>query len=151
MAQLVNVIGPIMAEPGLPAWRQTSFFPFRDASSTAGGTALRVAVDAPPTEAGVPSIAAAAVSNADGTVQLMVVNRQTAGTCSVEIDLSGFGELGTAEGTVLHDADPFASNTAEHPRRVQPRALAVDILDSIVMLELPAVSWSVITINTQQP
>ena len=28
LAQLVNVIAPIMTEPGGPAWRQTTFFPF---------------------------------------------------------------------------------------------------------------------------
>src|SRR5690606_18291070 len=33
LAQLVNVIAPIMTEPGGPAWRQTTFFPFAEASS----------------------------------------------------------------------------------------------------------------------
>ena len=28
LAQLVNVIAPIMTEPGGPAWRQTTFYPF---------------------------------------------------------------------------------------------------------------------------
>ena len=28
LAQLVNVIAPIMTEPGGPAWRQTTFHPF---------------------------------------------------------------------------------------------------------------------------
>ena len=45
LAQLVNVIAPIMTEPGGPAWRQTTFFPSRSAPvsraaahSTSGST-----------------------------------------------------------------------------------------------------------------
>ncbi len=37
LAQLVNVIAPIMTEPGGPAWRQTTFFPFAiDLAARAG-------------------------------------------------------------------------------------------------------------------
>ena len=51
LAQLVNVIAPIMTEPGGPAWRQTTFFPFavmsrlargRDPRAQAGLPELRV-------------------------------------------------------------------------------------------------------------
>lgn len=28
LAQLINAIAPIMTEPGGPAWRQTTFYPF---------------------------------------------------------------------------------------------------------------------------
>ena len=37
LAQLVNVIAPIMTEPGGPAWRQTTFFPFAITSRLAVG------------------------------------------------------------------------------------------------------------------
>jgi len=42
LAQLVNVIAPIMTEPGGPAWRQTTFFPFAATSRLAQGEALDV-------------------------------------------------------------------------------------------------------------
>ena len=42
LAQLVNVIAPIMTEPGGPAWRQTTFFPFAITSRLAVGQALDV-------------------------------------------------------------------------------------------------------------
>ena len=35
IAQLVNVIAPIMTEPGGAAWRQTIFYPYYFASATA--------------------------------------------------------------------------------------------------------------------
>ena len=47
LAQLVNVIAPIMTEPGGPAWRQTTFFPFAMTSRLAQGQALEVELDAP--------------------------------------------------------------------------------------------------------
>src|SRR5690606_30121195 len=41
-AQLVNVIAPIMTEPGGPAWRQTTFHPFARTAEAARGDVLRV-------------------------------------------------------------------------------------------------------------
>jgi len=41
LAQLVNVIAPIMTEPGGEAWRQTTFFPFSVTSRLAEGVVVR--------------------------------------------------------------------------------------------------------------
>ncbi len=45
LAQLVNVIAPIMTETGGPAWRQTIFYPFADFSNLGRGNVLRTHVD----------------------------------------------------------------------------------------------------------
>jgi alpha-N-arabinofuranosidase len=47
LAQLVNAIAPIRTEPGGPAWRQTIFYPFAQASRFACGQVLRAALAAP--------------------------------------------------------------------------------------------------------
>ena len=47
IAQLVNVIAPIRAEKGGPAWKPTIYYPYQFASLYGRGTALNVAVDAP--------------------------------------------------------------------------------------------------------
>ncbi len=47
LAQLVNVIAPIMTEPQGPAWRQTTFYPFAITSRLAQGDAVRLRVEAP--------------------------------------------------------------------------------------------------------
>ena len=47
LAQLVNVIAPIMTEPGGPRWRQTTFFPFAVTSELARGVALELKLDCP--------------------------------------------------------------------------------------------------------
>lgn len=45
IAQLVNVIAPIMTEPGGAAWRQTIYYPFQFASKFGRGTALALDVE----------------------------------------------------------------------------------------------------------
>ena len=47
LAQLVNVIAPIMTEPGGRAWKQTTFHPFALTSRHATGTVLQLAVESP--------------------------------------------------------------------------------------------------------
>jgi len=47
LAQLVNVIAPIMTEPGGPVWRQTTFFPFSITSRLASGEVIRPVIEAP--------------------------------------------------------------------------------------------------------
>ena len=45
LAQLVNVIAPIMTETGGPAWRQTIFHPFAQMSRLGRGKVLRTRVE----------------------------------------------------------------------------------------------------------
>ena len=46
-AQLVNVIAPILTEPGGPAWRQTIFHPFALTARHARGTVLQTPLNGP--------------------------------------------------------------------------------------------------------
>src|SRR5207244_11884871 len=45
LAQLVNVIAPIMTETGGPAWRQTIFYPFAQMSRLGRGRVLRIQLE----------------------------------------------------------------------------------------------------------
>src|SRR5690606_40006609 len=47
LAQLVNVIAPIVTEPGGRIWRQTTFHPFALTSRHAAGEVLRVELTTP--------------------------------------------------------------------------------------------------------
>ena len=47
LAQLVNVIAPIMTETGGPAWRQTIFHPFQHFSRLGRGRVLRTEINSP--------------------------------------------------------------------------------------------------------
>ncbi len=80
LAQLVNVIAPIMTEPGGAAWRQTTFHPFATAARLAKGESLRLNIDTEtmPTDAhgDVPAVTAAATVDPEtGALALFVTNR----------------------------------------------------------------------------
>jgi len=152
LAQLVNVIAPIMTEPGGPAWRQTTFFPFADASRLARGTALRPRLSSPEhstAEHGtVASIDSVAVLSENGdAIHVFAVNRNPGSSIDLEIDLRNLHpDTGTARAHLLHADDPYAKNTLERPERVTPKATSLIFEDTRAIVALPAVSWAVITI-----
>jgi alpha-N-arabinofuranosidase len=145
LAQLVNVIAPLTTEPGGPAWRQTTFFPFADVAGRARGQALRVHVDSPahPTEkyGQVDSLVAAATHNdADGDLVLFVANRSVAHPIELDLNLAGaFAGYVPVSHRVLHEADPHAANTARRPDAVAPRDVPV-----AAPLTLEPISWNVV-------
>ncbi|GGT86652.1 MULTISPECIES: arabinosylfuranosidase ArfA [Streptomyces] len=149
LAQLVNVIAPIMTEPGGPAWRQSTFFPFAQASRHGRGTVLDVRVDAP-THAtrrygDVPLLHATAVRNEDGGVTVFAVNRAQDRELPLEVALRGLELTRIVEHSVLADPDPEACNTAADPGRVVPRLVDGGALgDGVLEVALEPLSWNVI-------
>lgn len=153
LAQLVNVIAPIMTEPGGPVWRQTTFYPFAAASKLGRGTALRPRLLSPVHETAefgtVSSIDAVAVLSDDGTeLNIFAVNRDPHARVDLEIDLRTVNaQPDTAHATVLHDDDPYARNTLHDRERVSPSQLPIRFeTPDRAVVTLPAVSWSAITI-----
>ncbi|MFC5056162.1 alpha-N-arabinofuranosidase [Saccharothrix xinjiangensis] len=147
-AQLVNVIAPIRAEPGGPAWRQTTFHPFALTSRLARGQVLRTAVDAPtlPTArfGDVPVVDAVATRDDDGGTTVFAVNRHR--TEPVELRVPA-GDARTAEAWLLHDPDPSAANTEQDPDRVVPRPHRTEVADGVLRVVLPPVSWCAVTLG----
>ncbi|TDB71768.1 alpha-N-arabinofuranosidase [Micromonospora sp. KC723] len=150
LAQLVNVIAPIMTEPGGPAWRQTTFFPFSVTARAARGTALKVALDADATTTAaygaVPVVAAAAT--VDGcSVSVFLQNRHTTEATSVTIDLSAFAVSGTVTARGVWDEDVYAVNDVRDTERVRLRTNDTAALaDGVLTMELPPVSWTAVTV-----
>ncbi|MCM3695346.1 alpha-N-arabinofuranosidase [Microbacterium oleivorans] len=152
LAQLVNVIAPIMTEPGGPAWRQTTFFPFAETSRHARGVTLDVAVDAPDYETArfgrVPLVDAVATHDADsGATTVFAVNRSLEEEVVLEVDVSRLDASASLSARLLSDADIHARNTLEDPERVTLREVAVDRDGEVATLTLPAVSWVVVEIR----
>jgi len=109
-AQLVNIIAPILTEPGGRAWRQTIFHPFAQAARLARGRVLRLLVDSPlyATErfGEVPLLhATATYDDATGDLCVFAVNRSATEPMPLRVDLRGFGGLQVAEHSVLADED----------------------------------------------
>lgn len=126
IAQLVNVIAPIMTEPGGPAWRQTTFYPLLFASLHGRGLALNLAVKCPGYDAevadNVPYLDAAAVLSADGkSISFFLVNRHGKDALDVSFSLQGFGEAKVIDHqTITHD-DLEARNTLKSQNTVMPK------------------------------
>jgi alpha-L-arabinofuranosidase len=151
LAQLVNVIAPIMTEPDGPAWRQTTFFPFAEASKYGRGKVLRVNADSPAFETEkygtVDALHSVAVANEDGTFTVFAVNRDLESPLTLEIDLGSLGGLSDLNCSTLTDEDPDAKNTLAEPTRVAPVANGdITVKDSVAYVELPAMSWNTIRI-----
>ncbi len=149
LAQLVNVIAPIMTEPGGPAWRQTTFYPFAQASKYGRGEVLDVRVDSPTYgtrkygEADL--LHATAVRAEDGTVTVFAVNRSRTEPLPLEVALNGLGPTSVVEHSVLADADPDARNTLAEPDRVTPHMAEGTALDGgLLTAVLEPLSWNVI-------
>jgi len=152
LAQLVNVIAPIMTEPGGDAWRQTTFFPFALTSSLARGSTLELKLDCPTYRTALYGEAAVvdavATHDADaGATAVFVVNRSQTDEVSLEIDASHLGEVAIESAQTLHDEDPHAANTMRDQERVRLAPNLTARLDGgVVRLTLPPVSWTAVTL-----
>ena len=150
LAQLVNVIAPIMTRNGGSCWAQTIFYPFMHASSYGRGTSLRAIVDSPLYDSreytDVPVIDAAAVGGDDGSVTVFAVNRDLTEDVLLNVDLRSFGDLKLKEHLVLHHDDVKAVNTEENPDNVIPVSAPVVMSeeDGRQQVKLHALSWNVL-------
>ncbi|RSX50044.1 alpha-N-arabinofuranosidase [Bifidobacterium callimiconis] len=161
LAQLVNVIAPIMTEPGGPAWRQTIFYPFAAVASLAkGGTVLESRTDGPTVTTAaygdVPVIDSVTVRCADGSLAMFVTNRSLDSSVDLTIPIPESwlheDKAGTVAGVsvdarTLHDDDINARNTIDDQNHVtlQPNPTAcveTDDAHASVHVTLPPVSWT---------
>lgn len=144
LAQLVNVIAPIMTETGGRCWVQTIFYPFLHASRYARGTSLRTAVDCGSYAAGkygaAPYVEAVTVANEEKReITVLAVNRSLEESCELEVEVSGYGKLTLLEHLTLDCDDLKACNTADQPDRVAPRTVL-----TAGKPVLPPHSWNVL-------
>ena len=149
LAQLVNVIAPIMTRNGGGCWAQTIYYPFMHASQYGRGTVLKAVVQSPVYDCsdyeGVPTIDTAATLSDDGSVTVFCVNRDLSEPCLLDLDLRSFGDLRMTDHIVLHHDDVKAINTEENPFNVAPAPLPLTELDSgRAKIPIPPLSWNVL-------
>ena len=152
LAQLVNVIAPIMTRVGGGAWAQTIYYPLLHASAYGRGTSLRPVMESPKYDCedyeGVPVTDAAAVLAEDGSVTIFAINRDLTEDVLLSADLRDFGPLKVAEHIVLHHDDVKAINTEANPENVAPCAGEKGRMDQgRLEISLPALSWNVIRLT----
>ena len=154
LAQLVNVIAPIMTRTGGKAWPQTIFWPFLHGSLYGRGDSLKLAVECPLMDAGdlgeVPVLDVAATQD-DNALTLFVINRQRKHTQPLHLDLSVFGgKCQVVEHIVMACSRIEARNTERNPNRVKPHLKGgAAIRNRQLTATLAPASWNVIRIRTQ--
>jgi len=151
LAQLVNVIGPIMTEPGGGAWRQTIFHPFALASRHGHGRVLQARVDCPSYAAKsfpeIPYLYTSVIDNpANGTTTIFALNRHLTESIDLNAELRGLGaDRKLVSATEIHHANLKAVNTQAAPNTVAPHANAdVTVTGEALKAKLKPASWNVI-------
>jgi len=153
LAQLVNVIAPIMTEPGGPAWRQTTFFPFAITSRLAVGDALEVRLTGDTYTTAlygeVPLVDAVATHDpATGRSAVFLVNRSLTEATTVTVDVARLGAVAVLETHTLADDDIYAANTLADRERVGvgPNGSAA-VAEGRLTVSLPPVSWTAVSLG----
>ena len=149
LAQLVNVIAPIMTRNGGGAWAQTIYYPFMHASRYCRGTSLVTLTDSPVYDCSdyenVPLIDAVATLSDEGDVTILCVNRDMKEDFELGVDLRSFGEMTREEHISMHHDDVKAVNTEENPFNVYPAKGPGGKMDGgRAEIRIPALSWNVI-------
>jgi alpha-L-arabinofuranosidase len=153
LAQVVNVIAPISAEPGGPAWRKSTFYPLALTSRLAHGVALEATVDGPSYDTakhGRAALvdAAASFDAATASAAVFLVNRSLDEEAQVTIDVRTLSLTALQEASTLSERDPHAANTVDDQEAVRPRANAsARVADGVLTVTLPPVSWTALALS----
>jgi alpha-N-arabinofuranosidase len=163
LAQLVNVIAPIMTEDGGPGWRQTIFYPFAQMSHFGRGRVLRAEIDSPAYDATyfdprgdqdlhfpvtAPYLKLAAVQDRNDGLTLFALNRHLTEPMPVTVAMTGIGAKTIKAARTLHHPDLNASNTRDAPDTVRPAPLdGTSIAGGTLRATLPPASWNVIRLG----
>ena len=130
LAQLVNVIAPIMTENNGRCWAQTIFYPFMYTSQHGRGTTIRsfCSCDSYDTEKikNVPYVDSAAVISDDGNeITIFAVNRSLNEACDLNIATLGYDDYSLTQHIAMEGDDLKAVNTADSPDNVIPVEKAI--------------------------
>lgn len=153
LAQLVNVIAPIMTRNGAGAWRQTIFYPFMHTSVYGRGCALQAIIESPKYDSrdftDVPALDAAVVWNEEaGELTVFALNRGQEGPLLTECDLRSFEGYGVLEHIVFENDDIKAVNTEDNPYNAVPCSKSGAKLENgVLSVLLPELSWNVIRLK----
>ena len=147
LAQLVNVIAPIMTETGGGVWKQTIFYPFMYTSVNGRGTALKTSVESETFSEGksqdTSCVDAVTVLSEDGkTLSLFAVNRKIGE--AAELSLEGFENYKLVSHISMEGEDLKAGNSIETPDNVIP--VIHDVKDSVT---LAGGSWNFLKFEIQ--
>ncbi len=155
LAQLVNVIAPIMTENNGPAWKQTIFYPYMHTSVYGRGISLNPIISSDKYDSkdftDIPYLESTAVYNEEEeTLTIFAVNRHLEEGLDLEVDIRNFNEYEVIEHIVLENENVKQTNSA-HKETVQPHLNGnAKCDDGKVRTVLPKLSWNVIRLAKQR-
>lgn len=125
LAQLVNVIAPIMTEENGGCFAQTIFYPFYYTSNYGRGTALTPIIESETYDTdkhkNIPYVEGIAIENDErNELIIFAVNRSLTEDSELDIDMKDYGDLELIEHIVLTNDDMKAVNTIDNPDNVKP-------------------------------
>ena len=153
LAQLVNVIAPIMTQRGGGVLRQTIFYPFLHASLYGRGTALAVRTASDKYDSrnytDVPYLESTAVFDEAGeSLTVFAVNRSMTEDLALTCRLGGFEGYAPQQHLVLCCGDLKAINSFAAPDTVRPHEAALPTMDGgTLQTVLKPASWNVIRLK----
>lgn len=149
LAQLVNVIAPIMTDRDGIAWRQTIYYPFLHASKYGRGTALRPVLYSSRHDTkdftDVTDVESIAVYNEElEEVTIFAVNRDLTDRIVMDCDMRSFTGYHLLEHIVLESEDLKAVNTPQNEKVRPKKTNASSLEDGNARIVLNKASWNVI-------
>lgn len=153
IAQLVNVIAPVMTDPdGGKAWRQSIFYPFMHASSYGRGTVLTPSIHCTkhPTSKHdeVTDVESVTVYNPEKEeLTIFAVNRTLDKDVDFTADIRSFGYNRIIEHITLENGDLKAVNSSACENVCPINSSASSIENGILNTVLHKASWNVIRVG----
>lgn len=152
LAQLVNVIAPIMTEENGAVWVQPTFYPFMQVSNYGRGKALQPTIDSETYNSSefndVPFLESIVVHNdEDNEIVIFAVNRSIKNEMDLTIHLNGFDLVSIKESTKLAGYDIKINNKKEHDLVKLQENTLVEINQNNVVGKLDPLSWNMIRVE----
>lgn len=153
LAQLVNVIAPIMTDPnGGAAWKQTIYYPYLHASKYGRGIALQPVLSSPKHDTkdftDVNDIESIAVYNEEKEeVTIFAVNRNLKDDITLTCDIRSFNNYRLIEHIVLECDDMKAVNSVKNESILPKNVDRSELNDGVLQVMLNKASWNVIRLG----
>ncbi|MDR1018122.1 MAG: alpha-N-arabinofuranosidase [Lachnospiraceae bacterium] len=153
LAQLVNVLGPIMTEHNGKAWRQTTYFPFMQVSNYGRGQVLKPYLDVPTYDSlefkDVPNVEIVSVFNDEkGELVTFAVNRSKEvadlEVSSLDINLGNVIEFQEMEGF-----DIKVTNSPDKENVFPKESKNIEIDNNVIKAKLMPLSWNMIRVEAK--
>ena len=149
VAQLVNVLAPIISLPGGDCYVHSTYWPYLHVSKYGRGTAYQTSVDAPSFDCrdykNVSYVDSVMVLSEDESeLTVFAVNKDVNNAMPLEVTFHGFEDYKPVEHIIL-EGEPDAYNTPENPRNVVPHSVNdVTVENGVASTTLPKGSWNVL-------